>query len=111
MRLNGNAGGLTGPCGGPQHSLLENRHAISNCCCLDDTCFDACIVNSLLDFLDKEFGELRCCAISQLGRKETLAGAHHNLHSRLSRDFFSEANVASRLGGAKINDGVYACIA
>jgi hypothetical protein len=39
-----------------------------------------------------------------------LAGTHHNLHSRLSRDLFGEANVAPALGRAEIDDSVYACI-
>src|SRR5688572_2918361 len=110
MRLNGNPRGLAGSRGGSQNSLLENRHAIRDGCRLDYTSFDACIVDPLLDFLDEEFGELRRRAATQLWRKESLAGTHDNLHSRLSRDLFGEANVAPALGGAQTNDSVYTCI-
>lgn len=91
MRCNGNSGGLTGSRGGSQNSLLENRHAIRDGCRLDDTCFDACIGNSLLDFLDKELGELAVVRFLNSGGKRRWP-----VHTTICIPDFRETSSAKR---------------
>src|SRR5262245_33241119 len=110
MRFNGHPRGLAGSCGSSQNSFFIGRHALRETRCFDDTCFDARVLDSLLDFPSKELSELLRGAFTEFGRKETLAGTYHNLHSRLSRDLFDETNIAPGLRGSQVNDSVYAYI-
>src|SRR5688572_5979799 len=111
MRFNRNAGRLAGARCSLENFLFGGRHAVRAGCNLDDTRFDVRVLDTLLDFPDKELGDLlQGSCIVGFRCKHMLARGRHDLHSRLAGDLFAVANVALDIKSCDIDYSIDASI-